>query len=381
MGKLQDWLNTYRAEKTKKSYLQHVGIFLKLSIPGMENSLDEAAEEYLESRSLKDVEKDVVKYWTYLQKYTPKSQQMRLSVVRTFLEDHDKVLGTSFWGRFSRKLRGKTRAVHQDLVPTSDELRQIFLHLHVNAKALFMTQAAAGTRLGETLQIELKNIELDMIPPRIYLKADTTKGGIARYVFITKEAKEVVLEWLKVRDRYLAMKPKHQGGGNPDDPRLFPFTHNNAYFMWNEALKKCGLYEKDPITKMQRRRSHTLRKRFRTQMAVVIPVDIVETLMGHEGYETVSYRRYTPDELAEFYLKGNHVLLIATERAELEKVAQHSREAKETITQLKSRIGELEGDIVRIRQEKLLEESRITGVVLKVLKEREEIKSEKQSSP
>ncbi|MHA1138418.1 MAG: tyrosine-type recombinase/integrase [Candidatus Thorarchaeota archaeon] len=330
MGKLQDWLDGYRSERTRESYLQKLGLFLRIPYPDKTISLDEAVEQYLETRTIKEIEQDVLKFWTTLQKYTPKSQQMRLSIVRTFLGDHDKVLGPSFWNRFSRKLRGKAKVQHKDQVPTSEQLRQIFLHLHLNTRALYHIQAAAGTRVGETLQIKLKNLHLDETPPRIFLEADITKSGVGRDVFITPEAKEVVLEWLKTRKQYIAMKPKHLGGGDLDDPRLFPFTHNNAYFMWNKALKKSGLYKKDPITGMQQMRSHTLRKRFRTQMAVAIPVDVVEALMGHEGYETQSYRRYTTEELGEFYLKGQHVLLISTERAELERVANKTREAGST---------------------------------------------------
>ncbi|GBE55150.1 MAG TPA: hypothetical protein ENH28_06225 [Euryarchaeota archaeon] len=48
-----------------------------------------------------------------------------------------------------------------------------------------------------------------------------------------------------------------------------------------------------------------LRKFFRSQLATAIPVDIVETLMGHEGYLTGD-RRYSEKELGEYYSKGEH---------------------------------------------------------------------------
>ncbi len=44
---------------------------------------------------------------------------------------------------------------------------------------------------------------------------------------------------------------------------------------------------------------------------LAIPVDIVETLMGHEGYLTGD-RRYSEKELGEYYSKGEHNFLLIT---------------------------------------------------------------------
>jgi integrase len=51
-------------------------------------------------------------------------------------------------------------------------------------------------------------------------------------------------------------------------------------------------------------RIHGLRKFFRSQLALSCPVDIVEALMGHEGYLTDAYRRYSRKQMAEYYLKA-----------------------------------------------------------------------------
>jgi len=45
-------------------------------------------------------------------------------------------------------------------------------------------------------------------------------------------------------------------------------------------------------------------------MATVTPVDVVEALMGHEGYLTEVYRRYSLEDLAKFYKQGEHTLLV-----------------------------------------------------------------------
>jgi hypothetical protein len=55
---------------------------------------------------------------------------------------------------------------------------------------------------------------------------------------------------------------------------------------------------------------HVLRKFFRSQMAQLTDVDVVEALMGHEDYLTGVYRKYTPQHLAEFYKKGEPSILV-----------------------------------------------------------------------
>ena len=53
-----------------------------------------------------------------------------------------------------------------------------------------------------------------------------------------------------------------------------------------------------------------LRKFFRSQFALAVPLDIVEALMGRSGYLTEAYRRYTKRQMAEYYKKGEHILTI-----------------------------------------------------------------------
>jgi len=51
-------------------------------------------------------------------------------------------------------------------------------------------------------------------------------------------------------------------------------------------LEKSKFGEKDKTTNRHKLHPHVLRKFFRTRMGTVIKVDIVEALMGHEGYLT-----------------------------------------------------------------------------------------------
>jgi DNA-binding transcriptional MerR regulator len=89
-----------------------------------------------------------------------------------------------------------------------------------------------------------------------------------------------------------------------DDRKVFPFSLVNAHHVWKLALEKTKNGEKDRSTGRRRFHPHVLRKFFRTKMAQLIPVDVTEALMGHEGYLTEVYRRYTEEDLAKFYKQG-----------------------------------------------------------------------------
>lgn len=47
-----------------------------------------------------------------------------------------------------------------------------------------------------------------------------------------------------------------------------------------------------------------------SQLSLAVSKEITETLAGHSGYLTGNYRRYTPAQLREEYLKGEHTLYI-----------------------------------------------------------------------
>ncbi len=74
---------------------------------------------------------------------------------------------------------------------------------------------------------------------------------------------------------------------------VFPFDLPTAYLLWKNALRKAGLEDKDGSTEGLILHPRTIRKFFRSRMEMIIPVDIVEALMVHEGYLMECYRKHT----------------------------------------------------------------------------------------
>ena len=154
-------------------------------------------------------------------------------------------------------------------------------------------------RIGEALQFAREDLDLNHDPVKITLRGEYTKTGNSRIALVSGEAKEAIEEWLNVRRQYLeaTSSKSHKYGKSAEDARMFPFLSPTAYAMWSNALGKVGLLEKDVSTKRNTMHVHVLRKFFRTRLGAVIPVDVAEALMGHEGYLTEVYRKYYVEDL------------------------------------------------------------------------------------
>ena len=321
---------------TASAYRSALKRFFK-TILGREGDLEDLAEAYF--REERDFERDVQNFFTAIKDMAPKTQRVYISILRTFLLENGVELRQVFWRRLSKRIKG-SRALTEDHVPSNEDLRKIMMHLPIHGKALFLTLASSGMRIGEALQLKIEDVDLDSDPVKVLIRGEYTKTGNKRITFISREAKEAILEWLKIRDEYLKTAVRRSRNKLEEDSRIFPFSETNARHMWNLALKKTGNHKRDRTTKIHAMHPHVLRKFFRSKMGTVIPVDVVEALMGHEGYLTEVYRKYPDPEktLAEFYKKGEHVLLVFTESAEVSKLKEEIEEKNKQLQELISNI-------------------------------------------
>jgi hypothetical protein len=79
-----------------------------------------------------------------------------------------------------------------------------------------------------------------------------------------------------------------------------------------------------------------LRKYFRTYHGA--PVEIKEVIMGHEGYLTGSYVRYTVEELREAYEKGMYGVEIFTDSQEMNTLKNSINQLEEQQKSLSSKV-------------------------------------------
>jgi integrase/exonuclease VII small subunit len=234
-------------------------------------------------------------------------------------------------------------------------------------------------RIGEALKLKVEDFELDKDPVRVNIRGAYTKTGNSRIVFISSEAKEAVEQWLRIRSDYLKQASRRSWKYNKslEDPRMFPFDTPTAYTMWKNALEKAGLIQRDNQTNRLILHPHCLRKFFRSKLAQAIPTDIVESMMGHENCLVEAYRKYSQEDLAEFYKKGEHTLLVFGNGKDLAKLRAEVEEKNKQLQQiinglvsenleLKERIKRLEDGFREVKElKKALEEAigkKVSGV-------------------
>lgn len=317
MGRVEKFFKTFSSQSTVSTYKWALQKFLQ-SIYGP-GELDQQAETYFTgSRNYED---DLRTFFSSIKASPPKTVSLVLAAVRTFLMENDVELPAIFWRRLRGRKKG-TRALTLDKVPSNIEFRRILSHMPIHGRALYLALESSGMRIGEALKLNVDDINLDSDPVTIQIRGEYTKTGNRRLAFISTEAKETLEEWLKIRGQYIvsAVGKSHKYAKRSVDTRLFPFENATAYVVWKNALRKARFLEKDPSTNRHTVHPHVLRKFFRTKMGSMIPVDVVEALMGHEGYLTEVYRRYSVEELAMFYKQGEPALLVFTEAQEVAKL-------------------------------------------------------------
>ncbi len=324
------FLELYRSNGTVEQVKAVIKRYLNAVTGSAIEDVEAASKSYFKERG-KDMEayqRDVELYFKNLQRDAPMTQRARLSYLRTYLQRNGAKFDEYFWKDLRRKIRGANRPVTIDDVPTNALLRKVVEHLPIHGRALILVLATSGVRIGEALSVKLSDLDLGTDPARLALRAEYTKGNTARTVFISREAKEVVREWLKVRSRYLqvAVAKSVLHGKTIEDDRLFPFEESTMRQFWDRALGKAGFLKRDPTTGYNLLHPHTLRKFFRTRLGPVLQTDVVEAIVGHAGALDRAYRRYTIDQLADFYKHGEPSLLILSDVGEIEKQLQETEQ-------------------------------------------------------
>jgi integrase len=326
MSKVKKVLDNYDNPQTKRNFEVAITQFFgSIYGEGSFANLEEIAEQYFsEERNHKE---DIQNFLRSLNGLAPLTVKLKISNVKTFLLENDIELKQKFWKKISRRIKG-SRALTLDRIPTNTELKKILLHMPIQGKAINLSLESSGMRIGELLKSNIDDLYLNENPARIQIRGDITKTGNSRHAFFSREAKEALTEWLKVRDDYLkaAVAKSHLYDKSLEDSRIFPFDKAVAYSMWKIALHKSGLNGKDKSTGREKIHPHVLRKFFRTRLGSVIPVDVIEALMGHEKHLTEVYRKYSLEDLRKFYLKGESALLVFTDAAEVTKLRQEVEE-------------------------------------------------------
>ncbi|MGC8832071.1 MAG: tyrosine-type recombinase/integrase [Thermoproteota archaeon] len=224
-------------------------------------------------------------------------------------------------------------AVTMDAAPTRDELRSIVMATNLRGKTLILTLASSGMRISEALSLRVKDIDFNKHPVTVRIRAEVAKDRQARHCFLSDEAANVLKTYLaeRINEPESYVFQGRQQGVRGDGSRFLrggwrnePMSYWNADYVFTNALKKAGLYRKDEHGR-DVLHIHSLRKFFFTQLLPVLGREIVEALMGHRQFLDSAYRRFTLEQLAEYYSKGMKSLTVMGEPLGEERVKEEFR--------------------------------------------------------
>ena len=184
----------------------------------------------------------------------------------------------------------------------------------VRSRALVLVLASSGLRIGELLILSIKDIDLNMTPAMINIRPENSKNGQGRFTFMSTEAKDAIVDYLKVRNEFIKRADTHAKtlGAAPrkETELLFPVTDSSVNKMWETMLRGAGLYTKDEKSGRNQYRIHSLRKFFISQLSMAGSRTLAEHLAGHTGYLDASYRQVSPEFAAREYTKLQSVLIV-----------------------------------------------------------------------
>jgi len=367
----------YRA--ALKRFLEHVNGWEQSQSKNDREKYEEASKQYLGNGQ--DYFADVFNFLKRMKEASkpPKTIQLYKGAVVGWLEFNE----IEFKKMQLKKLQSlaKGSPVSKEEPLDRERIRKILDYMDIKGRAAVLLMASGGLRPGEVVNITLGDLELDVNPAKVVVRSEISKTGEQRTTFISSEAKNAVEEWLRVREDYIKASVNRNRGlvaigrgaeKKVEDDRLLPFSQKVLGDIWRHALEKAGFDGRDKRTGRKTFRLQGLRKFFRTQLATAISRDVVEALMGHSGYLT-TYRRHTEQELADYYSKGEHTLLITPPKSlveatnEVKEGLERNRELLEQYVlenqELKKKNKALEG-----RMEKQEKEIEVINKVIKELK-------------
>jgi integrase len=345
---LVDFLNKYRAKTTRAMYMSAWVKFLSLlynaRLKGASpETLDPWVAKYV--NDLRNGRRDLALDLQALGEHcrTRKTFLGYQSAIRTYLAGEDLSLAPS--GRVLLRSTRSPRPQTRDEPLTPGDLLKILDHLDTRGRAILYVLASSGARLGEVLSIRLRDLDLDARPARFRIRDEA--GRVSRMAFISREAVGAIRVYLIVRDRYAASARSRGGTGDP--LLLFPLGPRAFEQVWALALSKARVERFDPVTHRRTITPRAARRFFAERMRTALPEPPVGEMLGNARHVPGPYRRYTDEELAGAYLKGEPAITLHRSHRK-ERVTKRIADLERLVGILHEKIGERDEELARIRE-------------------------------
>lgn len=185
-----------------------------------------------------------------------------------------------------------------------EEVRILLDHVSPKKKFLYMVLKDSGMRIGETLRIRKKDVDITKNPIEIKIPAWATKTNKGRTAYITKETVPMMKRRLNEIDENDFVFPSNE------DPAQASITEAKAFeYYRNKLASKFSRFgERYESNNRHKITVHSLRSFTATQCAEIIDEDFGHTIIGHSKYLSQYIRN--KDKIPSMYLKCEHNLMV-----------------------------------------------------------------------
>jgi integrase len=311
---------------TQKNYKYALLHYARFLFPKKTKPDDALEALSLHVQNGNDPAKDIAAYANYMKGKPPKTVGLYLTAVRSYYGLNHHVFNKQEMKRIVPKT-GDAETQQGEL--TTEILRKMVGAADIRGRVMIMLFASTACRIGELCAIEIRDMDMKSVPPRINLRKETTKNKRARTVFLTEECAEVVSVWLKSeRMKYLTASYQRNEGLNSQfkdddrlppekDPRLLGLSTFGSRSIWYTTIARVLEKEQlkpDKKTRVHPLPPHTVRKWWRvTANSGFNNEDAAHLIMGHwnNSLDNV-YAKMGVDGLGKLFLKAQNTLSILT---------------------------------------------------------------------
>ncbi len=290
------------------------------------------------------------KYASYLDKYrrktktvgetslSPKTIEIYMTVAKTYLRFFKvKIYSEDF--KQTVVMPKKKRV--QEMPLTKELIVRLLRNASPKLQTIILMLVSSGMRIGELFQLRLSDIDFASTPTRINVRAEISKNGIAREVYITSEATKALKDYLTKELGWM----EGRSNDHLEDDSIFEYS---SIFTAESSLHKTLTRILKSIPSINKRlengryaiHAHAFRKFFRTIVGDVLGRDYAEALCGHRFYMDTYYQQPI-EKRRQMYMKVEPYLTISdfvTVEKNLEDLMNKNVELEKRVVYLESLI-------------------------------------------
>ena len=231
------------------------------------------------------------------EKNKPQSIKTQLAGMKSYFAYYDIDIIPS---RFKRKVKMPKNLTEKEEPIDAADIRKILLSCNNRRlKTYLLVLASGGLRAVEGCAIRIKDINFNVKPTVIHIRAEYVKTRVGRDIYISDEATQYLKQWLDWKYRKRSM--------NPDDLIFNTFSveskpetlYVKLASEFTKVLKAAGLDDRKEGMKRRKITLHSLRRFVKTVISDEVNGDYSEWFLGHNG--SVYYTKKEP-ERREIYL-------------------------------------------------------------------------------